>query len=641
MKKLLFSLIVYFLPVCTLFAYTEKNLLQQKTSEERLKELLVLHQQWVAYPDYTDRQGWDALFGEFKDVYIRRGEKALEYRWQVIQAMDYIEYERSGSRKIMENPYNENAQTLTDLFLAELAEGKGRFIETLANGVFYFCEMTSWALSAHVRLQHDNRTLPNHGEHVIALASGEVGAELSWIHYFFRDELDKINPVISQRVRDEVEKRILKTYLETDHFWWMAMNYKPGDMVNNWNPWCNFSVLQCFMLLENDTDRLAKAVYKTIRSVDHFINYSKADGACEEGPSYWGHAAGKLYDYLQLLCDVTGGQLSLFEEPLIRRMGEYISRSYVGNGWVVNFADATARLEPDADLIYRYGKAVNSTEMMAFSAFLRKNEQAPQAPNNRRDVYRTFETLRFHHALSTVTLPYSAPATTWYPETQFCYMRTRGGLFFAGKGGHNNESHNHNDVGTFSLYIDETPVLIDAGVGTYTRQTFGDERYTIWTMQSLFHNLPEINGTQQAFGAKYKAEQMKFTLANRSLSLELKQAYPQETSIQSWNRTYRLQDKQLEINDRFSLESPEKRNKLHFLTWGRVDRSIEGQIDMEVQGKKARLSYDRNIFTSSVETITLTDPRLSNVWGKELYRITLEAKELSLSGHYRIVISRE
>ena len=62
---------------------------------------------------------------------------------------------------------------------------------------------------------------------------------------------------------------------------------------------------------------------------------------------------------------------------------------------------------------------------------------------------------------------------------------------------------------------------------------------------------------------------------------------------------------------------------------------------MEVQGKKARLSYDRNIFTSSVETITLTDPRLSNVWGKELYRITLEAKELSLSGHYRIVISRK
>ena len=52
---------------------------------------------------------------------------------------------------------------------------------------------------------------------------------------------------------------------------------------------------------------------------------------------------GKLYDYLQILSDGTGGKLSLFNEPMIRRMGEYMSRSYVGNGWVVNFADASAQ----------------------------------------------------------------------------------------------------------------------------------------------------------------------------------------------------------------------------------------------------------------------------------------------------------
>ncbi len=52
---------------------------------------------------------------------------------------------------------------------------------------------------------------------------------------------------------------------------------------------------------------------------------------------------GKLYDYLQILSDGTGGKISLFDEPMIRRMGEYMSRSYVGNGWVVNFADASAQ----------------------------------------------------------------------------------------------------------------------------------------------------------------------------------------------------------------------------------------------------------------------------------------------------------
>lgn len=30
---------------------------------------------------------------------------------------------------------------------------------------------------------------------------------------------------------------------------------------------------------------------------------------------------------------------------MIKNMGEYISRSYIGNGWVVNFADASARGE--------------------------------------------------------------------------------------------------------------------------------------------------------------------------------------------------------------------------------------------------------------------------------------------------------
>ena len=71
-----------------------------------------------------------------------------------------------------------------------------------------------------------------------------------------------------------------------------------------------------------------------------------------------------------ILSDGTGGKLSLFNEPMIRRMGEYMSRSYVGNGWVVNFADASAQGGGDPLLIYRYGKAVNSDEMMHFAAYL-------------------------------------------------------------------------------------------------------------------------------------------------------------------------------------------------------------------------------------------------------------------------------
>ena len=52
------------------------------------------------------------------------------------------------------------------------------------------------------------------------------------------------------------------------------------------------------------------------------------------------------------------------------------------------------------------------------------------------------------------------------------------------KGGHNDESHNHNDVGSFVVYHNGKPILVDPGVGEYTSKTFSKERYTIWTMHS-------------------------------------------------------------------------------------------------------------------------------------------------------------
>jgi hypothetical protein len=38
--------------------------------------------------------------------------------------------------------------------------------------------------------------------------------------------------------------------------------------------------------------------------------------------------------------------------------------------------------------------------------------------------------------------------------------------------------------------MDGQPMLIDVGVGVYRRQTFGMERFEIWTMQSSWHNAP-------------------------------------------------------------------------------------------------------------------------------------------------------
>ena len=148
----LLCLLFYF--VLPLHAYEERDLLQRSADVAVLKSVLLEDQKWVPYPSYADRAAWDQFLGEYKDEYIRRGEKKLDYEWKVVKATDYIEFERSGNRRVMEDPFGSNNGAIADLLMAELAEGKGRFIDQLINGVFHSCEMTSWALSAHLTAQH-------------------------------------------------------------------------------------------------------------------------------------------------------------------------------------------------------------------------------------------------------------------------------------------------------------------------------------------------------------------------------------------------------------------------------------------------------------------------------------------------------
>jgi hypothetical protein len=158
-------------------AYTERNLLQKEADLEKVKSVIVLNQKWIPYPNYTDRAGWDQFLGEFKEDYIKEGEKYLDYEWKVVKATDYLEFGRSGNRDIMQTPFNKNNTALSSLFLAEMAEGKGRFIDQIINGVFTSCEMTTWALSAHLGLQKIGGCFPDYEEHVIDLGTGELASQ--------------------------------------------------------------------------------------------------------------------------------------------------------------------------------------------------------------------------------------------------------------------------------------------------------------------------------------------------------------------------------------------------------------------------------------------------------------------------------
>ena len=171
-------------------------------------EAFIAGKDWFPLPEYSDRKGWAEIFAADSAVTVRRGEKYLDYEWQLIPATAYLAFERTGDRYAMERRQGANRGAFISLILAELAEGKGRFIDQIANGAWAASQEISWVLSAHQPSQRSNRSLPDSREHFIDLASGRYGSIMSIAWHFFHEEFDKLDPSISYAAKEAIRRNM-------------------------------------------------------------------------------------------------------------------------------------------------------------------------------------------------------------------------------------------------------------------------------------------------------------------------------------------------------------------------------------------------------------------------------------------------
>ena len=638
MKRILFStLCVLLLAAGSASAYVERNMLRNQADETKLKTVLVPDQKWVPFPAYNDRAGWDKVMGSWKETFIERGEKALDYRWQVVTATDYLTHNRGQSQGKADAHIGANLMAIIDLFFAELATGQGRYMDQLMDGTFAMCEVTSWVRSHHLSHQKSHRYFPEYDDNAIDLVAGDVGAVMAWVYYYFHEEFDKIEPEISRRLLHELDKRIMTPYLNDTHYGWKGDRFDPEkNHLNNWTPWCSINCLQVFALCEKDLDRFAKAAYMSIESVDKYLNNIEGDGCCDEGPTYWYQGPAKNFEYLEFLKWVTGGKVDALGNPMIRRMGEYITTSTIGNGWVVNFSDASAKGADNALIIYNYGKGVDSPLMKHYAAYALKGGPAPVMRD--RFIIRMFYSLLIKDELEKETPELVFEPYTWYPETQICYMREKDGFFVASKGGHNAQSHNHNDIGTVSLYYKAIPFLIDAGVGTYITKTFSSHRYEIWSMQANYHNVPMLNGIPEKEGRQYASRQATFDPKTMTFAVDFAGTYPAEACVKSMLRKVSLKNGKVTIKDSYSLSESRQAADFNWLTWGDVDIETPGKVSITVQGETVTLNYDGMKLEPVLETIVQDDPPLKRVWGDKIYRVTLRERKPAVKGNYTFTL---
>lgn len=645
MRKTLFILLLLF----TGLQLKAQDLLSGKYTPEALRDTLIPRAQWTPFPRLEDRSGWSRADQDMMKAYIKAAESYLDYDWPTIPATKSLLIVRTGDRSQYEAISFERRRALGTLLLGEIAENKGRFIDPIINGVWSICEESWWGVPAHLPKTKEYSGLMDVTDPFVELFSAETATYLAWVDYFLGDKLDAVSPQIRKRIYYEVNKRIFQP-LMTKHHGWMGSNSN-GRRPNNWNPWICSNWLNAALLLEKDDRKRSAMVYKALHVLDQFLNPYPADGGCDEGPSYWGAAAASLYDCIAMLNLASHDAFDYaFNDEKIRNMGRYIYRAQISDTYFLNFADAPPRPGMPAAMIYRYGVAIGDSDMMKFGAYYR---EPPSGEVGNFHYFRHFFDLFNQEAYQHAPQGLPLPEDVWLPDLQVMAARDHNGstdgFYLAAKGGNNDESHNHNDIGNFVVYYDGQPLIIDVGKGTYTSRTFSGKRYDIWFNRSDYHNTPTVNGQPQHAGSAFKASDVSYK-AGRSyaeFSLDIAGAYPAEAGIRSWQRNIRLnRGKNIEITDKISLEKAAAVTQ-HMMTCYPAEVAAPGRlvIHYEPAPGKARdfiVKYDPARLQASVEKVklgTMEDEGIRHSWGDRIYRINFKALSPETNDKIRFTIA--
>ncbi|WP_155848462.1 heparinase II/III domain-containing protein [Arthrobacter sp. 35W] len=557
-------------------------------------------------------------------------------------AGEWMQYGLTGNRIGWESRLTALQDRLSTSALAAcLSQDDGetaQWARIAADDAWTLCELTSWCLPAHYPsgAVDNSRELPDADAPVLDLDAGVTGALLAWSASLLAERWQASQPSVLQRVHREVRRRVLAPFTGRTHYWFGS----PAAPPNNWAPWITANALACFLVV-GTAEEQAAAVETALPVLDNFCAGYGPDGACEEGATYWWVAALTLYEALDFAGALTGAAVDRLAAPLVAAMGKYPHQMQIHEHWQVNFGDASPHIETAVRFhtALRYAAAVGDGDAALFAwsmgsvAGQRDPERwtlpAPSGRNFHRMVLELLDPEWMAPGSPTAPdLPY--PAATYLPSTGVLCARERAGssegLFLAVKGGDNGVSHNHNDAGSFTVFANGMPVIIDIGVETYRKETFEpDRRYSIWTMRSSFHNVPIINGHEQQPGHAFAATEVDAwgighgePADSTGLSMNLEQAYGDVAGLDSWHRIAHLDRVRAQIRIADSWQGPNVNPEIVLMLAQEPHRisaagfSVGGAVIGHSDGWEA-----------SFERIPVEDALLLPVWGPFVHRAVI------------------
>ena len=458
-------------------------------------------------------------YSEIREHIISLADEMLENEPPRIRFSTMHSFFTTGSRDAYLTDTEKYFSRMTYLFDAYLLSGDEKYLPELADTVWNVCDFESWSPPWH--LQEWSGVAGRRG--CLELTSTAVGKTVAEIVYYLEDKLPEL---VVRRARAELQYRIIDSFA----------NGHPGfcNVKHNWASVCLANVFCVYAYFATD-EEIEAQLPRMMRVAENYLSGYEDDGCCSEGLAYWDYGFAHFLIFITMLKDYTDGRINYFDNPKVRKIATFpyrIRLDEVGN--TLAFSDTTGGQ-------YRMPSWVAHTLKANYPDFPILENIAPTRLH--RNEIRTL----FCSDPDCVGDKIGVGNDAFEDVQWYLYHGKNYGL--GAKAGHNDEFHNHNDVGSFMVSKNNEISFFDPGVGMYTKEYFDEKtRYLDMLCSSRGHSCPIINGEEQREGNRGICTL--YAIKDNHFTFDMRNAYTVST-LESLVRDFDCNDEYFTITDTY------------------------------------------------------------------------------------------
>ena len=481
------------------------------------------------YDKALDKEFWkrvreDAAYAGHREDLQKRWDR---YCTDSIPELSYNLFRlfyQTGDRRTYETVYFARRQGLNAAcFMALLYPEREEYLQRAQDQLFSVLNEYTWVLPAH------QSSLENFNPVHIDLFAAETALNVSEVYMLLRDRLD---PFLIRRIREEIRRRTLDAFLARPVGGWETA-------AINWTAVCTCGVAVALMnVLPEETEKL---IPRFVTAAENYLTGFGEDGYCPEGPMYWAYGFGfftALAERLRSFCGI-----DLFQSPKVERIASFFQKMYLCENVEVTFADA------DMGNRYNHGILHFLNNEYPYSVVVPPAKYGSCTDRMARMCLHLRSFMWFDPSI----VPGEALGTHYGEDVQWLIARKES-FGFAAKGGHNDEPHNHNDIGSFIFAKNGRQVITDPGRAQYCRDYFNNTtRYNFLHTSSRGHSVPIVGGQYQKPGREFAAKDVLWD--GSVFSMELADVYDLD-GLHRLQRSFRVTDAGTVLTDRMESTLP-------------------------------------------------------------------------------------